>query len=485
MNQYTILQHLAPAPLWRHFAAIADFPRCSKHEERIRTYIEDFAKAHDLAYRIDTAGNIVVKRPSTSSGKARTSICLQGHLDMICEKNLGTAHDFSRDPIRLKLEGDWLSAEGTTLGADNGIAVAMMLAVLESSEELGPIECLFTVDEETGLTGALDLDPDLIESRMLINLDSEEEGFICIGCAGGRNSYGTLPLVWEHTPTEGMRAVQIKVFGLQGGHSGAEIHKGLGNSLVIGARLLERLFRIDGLRLASIWGGDKHNAIPREFTADILVPDGREEKLQDAVTEILATCRTELGDIEPGLDITVTPVEIPVRVMAAASAGAAIALLVALPHGVLGMSRDVDGLVETSTNLAAVRIEGGNLEVLTSQRSSRASLIDRAANQVGTIMRLAGGTARHAEGYPAWTPNPAGALLQTVVSVYQNWTGKEPEVGAFHAGLECGVIGAKVDGMDMVSFGPDLQGVHTPQERMDVSSAGRVYELLLNVLKAL
>lgn len=487
MSQFELLKHLKHQSLWRHFVAISEIPRCSKQEDRVKSYVQDFARSRNLEHRTDSAGNIIIKKPAhVSVSTDKPGVCLQGHLDMICEKNLGTEHDFNTDPLKLKLDGPWLSAEGTTLGADNGIAVAYMLSLLESDEPLGPLECLFTVDEETGLTGALGLDPSLVSSRMLINLDSEEEGFICIGCAGGRNTYGALPLAWTLPQDKHDIALRVKVFGLRGGHSGAEIHLGLGNSLVLGARFLQALQAELDMDLAAVWGGGKHNAIPREFTVDLLLAAADRPRLETTVSRMLTVFREELGSLEPNLDILVEDIsEKPSRVMNRESATTVIALLNALPHGVLGMSRDVEGLVETSTNLAAVRIEEGKLSILTSQRSSRASLIDRAARQVGTIVALAGGTYREAEGYPSWPPNPSSALLKTTEEVFRRSLGDAVEVGAFHAGLECGVIGAKIDGMDMVSFGPTLEGVHTPHERMNVASSERTFDVLVDILRSL
>lgn len=486
------IANLQPEVVWRHFAAISAIPRCSRKEEKVRAYVVECATESKLTVQTDSVGNVVVRRPGSGRGADRPTVVIQGHLDMVCEKNMGTDHDFDHDPIRLVRDGDWLTADSTTLGADNGIAVAMMLALLESAEtDLPPIECLFTVDEETGLTGALQLDPALISGRTLINLDTEEEGFFCIGCAGGKNTYGTLPLIWERSGVSDDSAsaasgVAIRIVGLRGGHSGVNIHEGRANSVVLGGRLLAGLMRaVPELRVADIRGGDKHNAIPREFEVILRVPTSRFEALEGAVEEAERVFISEVGKREPDLRITIETVEAPRETISGGGAHAIRDLLLALPHGVLGMSDEVEGLVETSTNLAAVGIKDRELSILTSQRSSRGSLIEAAADTVAAVIRLAGGTAHFAEGYPAWPPRADSPLVAAAVAVYRRIAGEEPEVGAFHAGLECGVIGDKVDGMDMISFGPEMSGVHTPDERLSISSTERTWKLLLELLRAL
>lgn len=482
--------NLKPAVVWRQFAAISAIPRCSKNEAAVREYVVEQARRYGREVRTDAVGNVVVAVSGTAD---RSPVIIQGHLDMVCEKNRETNHDFETDPIALVRDGDWLRADNTTLGADNGIAVAMMLALLEDPPEaIPPLELLFTVDEETGLTGALQLDASIIHGRTLINLDTEEEGFFCIGCAGGKNTYGTLPLVWTRPgDADAEQEVEISLTGLSGGHSGADIHREFGNSVVLGARLLGDIrAEAPSLRIVDIAGGDKHNAIPREFYAVVTVAPDEFTALADACAAAEARFREELGDREPGL--TVTPQRIDRSTLRrergrleADETGRVIDLLRALPHGVLGMSHDVPGLVETSTNLAAVRIEAGDLTILTSQRSSRGSLIDAASERVAATIRLAGGTPRFAEGYPSWPPRPSSPLVDTAVQVYTQRFGEKPEVGAFHAGLECGVIGAKVGDIDMISFGPTMQGVHTPDERIEISSTQRTWDLLVGLLGAL
>jgi len=478
------LANCEPAVLWRHFEAITRIPRCSKKEAAVREYVIDQASRLGLKHRTDATGNVVVARPASPGYEDRPVVVLQGHLDMVCEKNMGVEHDFERDPITLVRDGDWVRAADTTLGADNGVAVAMMLALLEGHEPTGPLECLFTVDEETGLTGALQLDPSILTGRILINLDSEEEGFFCIGCAGGKNSYISAPVVFEESPAEGATGFRLDVRGLRGGHSGAEIHEQRGNALIIGGRLLNALRgAVPTVRIAAIRGGDKHNAIPRELRVDVRVPSGDAAALSGAVDRFRTTVLAEYRGHEDGLEIAVEEIPAPGRVLAGDSGDLLCHLLGAIPHGVLGMSREVAGLVETSTNLASIMIEESELKILASQRSNRQSLIDWASGILASIAALAGVSYRAAEGYPAWTPDPESALLETCRTVYRQENGVDPEVGAFHAGLECGVIGDKIPGMEMISFGPDLKEVHTPDERLSIPSTERVYHLLVKILQ--
>lgn len=480
------LTNLQPALVWRYFAAISEIPRCSKKETAVRRYVIEQAKRLGLDYRTDAAGNVVIAKPAASGYEALPTVVIQGHLDMVCEKNMGVEHDFDADPIELVVDGDWLRANDTTLGADNGIAVAMMLALLEGEEKTGALECLFTIDEESGLTGALELDPAIVTGRILINLDSEEEGILYIGCAGGLNSYVTAPILFEErAPSEQERGVRLDVRGLRGGHSGTEIHEERGNALVIGGRLLAAVRdAVPALRIAYILGGEAHNAIPRELRVELRIPSAAAGAFDAAVVRFREVITEEYHEHEEGLAIVVEDIPVPGRVLGGASSDLVCDLLSALPNGVLGMSREIAGLVETSTNVAAIKIEGSQLSILTSQRSSREALIDWAAEKIAAVARLAGASYRGAERYPAWTPDPTSTLLETARTVYREDHGAEAEVTAIHAGLECGVIGSKIPGMDMISFGPDLQEVHTPGERLSIPSTERVYRLLVRILQS-
>lgn len=484
-ENYNVLRGLNPPDVWRHFADIAAIPRCSCQEDAVREHVIHRAVEWGLEHQVDSAGNVVVRRPAAPRRESAPSVVLQGHLDMVCEKNMGVDHDFARQGISLRRDGDWLRAVDTTLGADNGIAVAMMLALLEGVTPVGPLECLFTVDEESGLTGAKKLDPSLVRSGILINLDSEEEGFFCIGCAGGLNTYITLPVV-RTTPDADDTALDIMVAGLKGGHSGAEIHLERASSIVVGARLMTAVMRdIPEARIAAIEGGGKHNAIPRELLMRIVVPADARDRLEKTVVRVEEILQDEYRERDPGLRITVTPADLPEFTLTVTVTSTVVSLLSALPHGVLGMSATVPGLVETSTNIAAVRLDTDGVHILTSQRSSREALIDFAGERVAAPARLAGGAVRHGERYPAWPPARHSRIVDTAAGEYRRLTGKEPEIGAFHAGLECGVIRDRVGEMDMVSFGPDLVSPHTPEERLNIPSTERTWYLLVATLQAL
>lgn len=483
------LEDRAPEAVWRYFHAISSIPRCSCSEAAVRDYVRVFAEEHSLAWKQDAAGNIIVRKPASTGREKRPGVVLQGHLDMVCEKNRGTEHDFAVDPIRLVAEGDWLRADGTTLGADNGIAVAMALAVLESdSIEHGPLEALFTVDEESGLTGAMGLDPSIVEGRLLLNLDTEELGAFYIGCAGGVNTEGFVPVTTE-APGDNETALVFSLGGFRGGHSGADIHLGFGNALVTCGRLLWSLSRAMELRLVSVDGGGKHNAIPRECVAVVTVPAGKEQEARALAERTAAEVRAEIGDIEAGFTLSAEAATLPGERLDGPSSERVIHLMRIMPHGVISMSRAIEGLVETSTNFAAVETQKGCcstvIRLLSSQRSSVMSALDDAAARVSAVIGAAGGQCRHFARYPAWTPDPKSALLALCKQVYRETTGEEATEAAIHAGLECGVIGDKIEGMEMISFGPELLGVHTPEERLNIPSVEKSWNFLLELLKTL
>ncbi len=489
-----VVEGLYPAAVWRSFAELSAIPRCSGEEKAVRNWIMSKADALGLEHRSDAAGNLVVYKPASAGWESVPTVVLQGHLDMVCEKNRGVQHDFRLDGIGLTRREDWIGAENTTLGADNGIAVAMMLAVLEDIDPSGPLECLFTVDEESGLTGAMELEPALVNGRILINLDSEEEGTFYIGCAGGCNTYLTLPVVREVTPRSELPVLRVSITGLRGGHSGADIHEERGNSIVLGARLIAMIReRHPSILPVDIRGGGKHNAIPREFALDVACTDpvaSGPEELADTIAQAEALFRDELEGkdehfsirLEPGPEDS-TSADARPAVLTPAAFQRVADLLLAIPQGVLGTSRVVPGMVETSTNLAAVTLEGDALKILTSQRSSRDSLVARAAEQVAAIGRLAGASPRFAERYPAWAPSASSPVRSVAEKVYRELFSTEPRVTAIHAGLECGVIGERLGGMDMISLGPDLEGAHTPEERLRISSTESTWNLLRGILR--
>jgi len=478
------IEGLQPGLVWKYFAEIAKIPRGSKHEEKISKYVVETAKKLGLSAKADKLGNVVVKKPA-SPGKERVrSVALQGHLDMVCEKNKDKAHDFSKDPIELVRKGNFLMANGTTLGADNGIAVATNLAIMEDKSLVhGPLEFVFTIDEETGLTGAAGLQPGFVESRTLMNLDSEEEGAIYVGCSGGRDTIGTWKSATDASPA-GAVAATLKVTGLKGGHSGLEIDKGRGNAVKIANRAVLVLAGLGG-RLASIEGGDKHNAIPRETEALVYVPAKQWDAAAAAVAAFNKVAKAELATVEPGLVVTLEKKGTKKgKVLKRALQQRLCQTIAALPHGVLKMSADIPGLVETSTNVAAVHTTGRTVSVVTSQRSSVASELDEACFTVRAIIEMGGASADTSDGYPGWKPDLGSAILKTAKATYQSLYGKQPEVKAIHAGLECGIIGERYPGMDMISFGPTLEGVHSPDERIHLDTVPKFWDFLMGILKA-
>jgi dipeptidase D len=487
----TFVSDLAPQPLWKHFDALLQIPRPSKHEERARRYVIERAEALGLPWRQDATGNVVVEKPASPGKEAAPVVVLQGHLDMVTEKNSGTVHDFDRDPIVPRRDGDWVKATDTTLGADNGIGAAALLALMEAKPEAddlvhGPLELLFTVDEETGLTGVLALDPRAIalRGRLLLNLDSEEEGAVTIGCAGGSTSRITLPLETAPAPG-GTVALDVKLSGLKGGHSGMEIHLQRGNAVKLLARVLLAALQQAPFHLATFQGGNKHNALPREATARVVLPTEARAPFTAAVAAETAAIRDELRAVDPDLSVGISEAASPERVWTAAATRKALDLLNALPHGVLAMSNDIPGLVETSLNLATAASANDALTILLSIRSSVASAMRTTKRGLRAIAELAGAEVQENDGYPSWKPNLDSPLLATFRKLHQQKLGTDPELKAVHAGLECGVLGEKFPGMDMISFGPVIQGAHSPDERVEIGSVERFWGLLGEVLEAL
>lgn len=478
------IEGLKPALLWKYFAEICKIPRGSKNEKQVSTYVFETAKKLGLEAKQDKALNVVVRKPASPGKESVPMICLQGHLDMVCEKNKETVHNFEKDPIELVRKGNLMMANGTTLGADNGVAVATNLAIMEDNSLLhGPVEFLFTIDEETGLTGANSLKPGFLQSKTLMNLDSEEEGALYVGCSGGRNTIGVWKAVVEKAPSKSVPAV-LRVKGLKGGHSGLEIDKGRGNSIKIINRVLLAMGKIDA-RVSTIEGGNKSNAIPREAEALVYIPKSYLKKAHTIVENWNTTIKSELKTVEPDLAITVE--DVPGvkngKVLKKDLQSMICQTILALPHGVMKMSAEIAGLVETSTNVAIIRTEKSKIELTTSQRSSVATEIDEIVQSVGAAFTLGGAKPLFAEGYPGWKPNLDSRILKTAKSTYRSLFGKDPEVKAIHAGLECGIIGEKFPGMDMVSFGPTLEGVHSPDEKIYIDTVEKFWKYLLEILK--
>ncbi|NUN07702.1 MAG: aminoacyl-histidine dipeptidase [Ignavibacteriaceae bacterium] len=479
----TVLGHLKPELVWNHFEEICKYPRPSKFEEKIAAYVKSVGERNNLETKVDSSGNIVIKKPATPGLENLKTVILQGHIDMVCEKNRGVEHDFDNDPIQPYIDGEWVKAKGTTLGADNGIGVAAALAVLEDKTlKHGPIECLFTVDEETGLTGASNLEQGLLDGTILINMDSEEEGSLYIGCSGGKNTQAFFKYNPEPVPADTV-AYEVKVAGLVGGHSGLEIHTGRGNAIKIINRLLINAEKNFGISLAQIEGGNKHNAIPREAFAVVVVPKNQETAFKAYVAEFNKSVKDENATVEKTLEVSAEPHSMPPNVLPAGLQSRLLLALYAIPHGVIKMSADIPELVETSTNLATIKTENSTVSIVTSQRSSVASEIIDIVDMTASVMRLAGAEISFGDGYPGWKPNVNSEVLGIFKSTFKKLYSKEPEVKAIHAGLECGIIGEKYPGLDMISFGPTMFGVHSPDERLKIDTVPRFYELLQNVLQ--
>lgn len=479
------LKGLKPEKLWHHFEEISKIPRCSKHEEKIRDYLVSFAKEKGFEYKVGDIGNVVIIKKADSGYENKPTIILQGHIDMVCEKNKEIKHDFEKEGIKLLLDGDWLRADGTTLGADNGIGVAAALAILEDKDlKSGRIEALFTIDEETGLTGAFNLDPKMVTGKIMLNLDSEEEGIIYIGCAGGRDTKYSLDL-FEEEPTFEMSFLDLKIEGLKGGHSGLNINEGRGNAIKLMARALYNLKKSVNFNIYNLDGGDKHNAIPREVEVGIAVNSEIKEKTKELFTKFCETLKEEFKLTEPKFSYSIKERDKVDFICDLTSTDEIINLLMSLPHGVISMSAAVPGLVETSTNLAVAKLRDGMLEVMCSHRSSIASAIDWMGDYHRAIGELMGLDIEQDKGYPGWTPNPDSDVLKVAKKVFEKVLGTDIDVRAIHAGLECGIIGEKCGGLDAISFGPTIEGAHSPEERVNIKSTEKFYNCLKELIAEL
>ncbi len=478
------MKDLKPGEVWNYFYELTQIPRPSKKEEKVIAYLLEFAKQHNLEVKKDEAGNVLITKPATKGLENLPTVILQGHVDMVCEKNAGTVHDFDKDPIETVIDGDWLKAKGTTLGADNGVGAAAALAILASDKiEHGKLECLFTVDEETGLTGAYALGKDFLKGDILINLDTEEEGEVYIGCAGGKITTVTFTYKKEAVPANYFW-FKVQVKGLNGGHSGSEIHTGLGNANKILNRYLWTLSRKYGFALAEIDGGNLHNAIAREAYAVAGVPYDKKENVIVELNTLAPQIEAELKAVDPKLNMTVESADAPQFVIDKETTTNLLNGLYACPHGVLGMSFEIPGLVETSTNLASVKMKEDNkIVITTSQRSSTNSLKDDAGNIVNAVFTLAKADVVHSAGYPGWRPNPDSKVLGVAKNAYRKLFGKEPEIMAIHAGLECGLFLEKYPHLDMISCGPTIRNAHSPEEQVNIPSVEKWWVFLLEILK--
>ena len=473
---------LKPSCVFHYFEEICQVPRPSKKEEKIRAFLVNFAKQHGLEYKEDEAGNILIKKAATPGMENRKTVILQSHMDMVCEKNNETEHNFETDPIQTYVDGEWLRAKGTTLGADNGIGVATELAILAADDlQHGPIECLFTVDEETGLTGAFALKEGFMEGEILVNLDSEDEGELFIGCAGGAGTKAEFPCPMVQAP-EGYFFFRVAVKGLTGGHSGDDINKGRANANKLLNRYLMQLMQRYDLRLCMIDGGNLHNAIPREASALCAVPMAEKESVRVDLNIFLAEVENEYAVTEPNLTMELESESAQPEVMEPEAMKRFLHAIYAVHNGVYAMSQDMEGLVETSSNLASIKQREGKLLVVTSQRSSILSSRKDMSQMVRSAFELGGAVTETGNGYPGWKPNPSSEILKVAVESYERLFGVEPKIKAIHAGLECGLFLEKYPSLDMVSFGPTLRGVHSPDERMLIPTVEKFWLHLLDVL---
>jgi dipeptidase D len=484
-----VIKGLKPEPVWRYLYELNQIPRGSKNEAAAQKWLLSVAEKLGMDHEQDKAGNVLIRKPATAGRENAPVVVLQGHTDMVCEKNSDTVHDFEKDPIRMIRDGEWITADGTTLGADNGIGVAAALAILEDQNVVhGPLELLFTVDEETGLTGANALKPGFLKGQVMLNMDSEEDGTLYVGCAGGVDTIIRFDASRGDTPA-GMSAAELKVSGLKGGHSGLDIHEGRGNALKLMTRFLRSPAAASlGLKLISWSGGNLRNAIPRESVTTVLVPQGKEADLARAVAEQEKVYKEELGDLETALSFAagtgVAAKGLPAPLTDDA-ADRLTGMIQVLPHGVISMSRAIPGLVETSTNVASIKEDGDTFTISTSQRSSAKSQRMHVSDLVLDGARLAGADATQGDGYPGWNPNMDSKVLKLLSETHEELFGSKPKIKAIHAGLECGIIGEKFPGMDMISFGPTITGAHSPDERIKISTVNKFWKLACGVLDKL
>ena len=478
------IRNLEPKALWNKFADLNAVPRPSKKEERVIAFMKDFGKKLGLETIEDEVGNVIIKKPATAGMENRKTIVMQSHLDMVHQKNNDTVFDFDTQGIEMYVDNGWVRAKGTTLGADNGLGVATIMAILESTDIPHPaIEALFTIDEETGMTGAMGLKGGLLDGEILLNLDTEEDDEIDIGCAGGIDVTATAEYDEEDTP-EGSVGYSITVKGLQGGHSGMDIHKGLGNANKIMNRLLFDGFDNFGLQISEIKGGSLRNAIPRESVAKVIIAKVYDEAFVFEMQEIVNEIKTEFKTMEPNLEILFEKLDtVPAKVMPSIAQFYFVRAMYTAHNGVYRMSADFDDLVETSNNIAKVIVGEGKLSVQCLTRSSVESSKMDLANALRSAFELMGCEVEFTGSYPGWTPNAKSEILDILTGIYEKQNGSKPNVVACHAGLECGILGTNYPDMDMISFGPTIKGAHSPDERADIASAQKYWKFVLEILK--
>jgi dipeptidase D len=475
---------LSPTTVWQYFEKVCSIPRPSKKEGKIIHYLEAFAKNENLEIKIDEVGNVLISKSAFPGMENRNKVIMQSHLDMVCEKNQYSKHNFDTDPIQPFIDGEWVKARDTTLGADCGIGIAAQLAILSSTQiKHGPIECLFTVDEESGLTGAFALKPDFLKGTILLNLDSEDEGILFIGCAGGIDTLVNYTIEWVMAP-KGYFAVQLSVSGLLGGHSGDDIDKGRHNALKVLTRFIWNSMQKFDVKVAHIEGGNLRNAIPREARAIIVIPSKEKEALVADFNIYRSLVWDEISTTEPSVKLQLESTDLPERVFSEKTTLSLIRSLYIVPTGVFSMSQRMHDMVETSTNLASIKQTGDStLSITTSQRSDRETCKEHIANIIKTVFEQAGAKVEHSDGYPGWSPNPDSEILKRAIGIYNKLFGNPPLVRSIHAGLECGLFLEKYPSLDMISFGPTIKGAHSPDERIEIASVQKFWDFLIQIIE--
>jgi len=477
------IKDLAPREVWKHFHALTQIPRPSKKEAEVIAYMKKFGEGLGLETIVDEVGNVIIKKPATPGMENRTGVVLQGHLDMVPQKNSDSDFDFEKDPIVTLIDGDWVTADGTTLGADNGIGVAAAMAVLEATNlKHGPVEALFTIDEETGMTGAFGLKPGILEGDILINMDSEDEGELYVGCAGGIDVSASKKYTEEEAPS-GHVAYLVHVQGLKGGHSGMDIPLGRANANKVLFRFMMQAESDLKLRLSEASGGDLRNAIPRESKALVLVPADEGAAFEALVSRYQDIYRNEFADTEPDLSFTCKNVSAPAKVVPAVEQARFIRAIFACPNGVQRMSQSMKGLVETSNNLAIAKVKDGEFLALNLTRSSVDSAKEATAWKIAAVFQLIGANVELAGEYPGWKPNMDSPILKTCQDVYNKRFGKIPEIKGIHAGLECGLLGGVYPNLDMISFGPTIRFPHSPDEKVEIQTVKKFWDFLVAILE--
>lgn len=479
------ISDLEPKVLWKHFYNLTQIPRPSHHEEKARAYVIKFAEKHKLAYSVDDTGNVIIRKDAANGNNSSKTVTLQSHLDIVPQKNSGIDHNFETDPLDVYIDGDWVTAKDTTLGSDNGMGVAASLAVLESDNiNHGPLEALFTINEEAGMEGAFGLEAGVLHGDILLNLDSEDEGELFVGCAGGINVTGSLPLIMENVP-KSYTTLELAVTGLKGGHSGLDINLERGNANKILFRLLKKLVSGHGAQLVSVDGGSLRNAIPREAFASIVLPESQVANVKNTVSAFEKTIQTEYAATEPSAKIAINTSEnMAEKVMATMVQDDLINAVTGIPNGVHHMSATMPGTVETSNNLAIVKSGDVHIKLLNLTRSFSESRKDALVSEIESVLMLSGCKVEKDGNYPGWNPNPDSQILTSMKSIYAEKWGKTPEVKAIHAGLECGIIGSKYPEMDMISFGPTIRFPHSPDEKVNIKTVNEFWKWLLFTLEA-